>query len=54
MRSAKDYEAAHIPSAVHIDRKAFEHQEAPVDDAIATPEQMNRMLSSVFPALWPG
>ena len=46
VRSAKDYAAGHIPGAIHIERKAFENPDAPVDGTIATPEQMNRLLSA--------
>lgn len=46
VRSAKDYAAGHIPGAIHIERKAFENPDAPVDGTIATPEQMNQFLSA--------
>lgn len=46
VRPAKDYEAGHIPGAIHLERKAFEDPNAPVDGTIATPEQINRLLSN--------
>ena len=46
IRSAEDYEAGHITGAIQIARTEFEDPSGRVDALMATPEQMDRLLSA--------